>query len=185
MGGKGQNRILYGFFRKRCIRFRVASDLFSRVPIQSQSDRAALVKSNGVAICNRERRAVRPAIYASNGTLANPLDPRFRIHCSATRTTACYIGVSQKSPAHHLVVAGGSRERSNDNIFYSNCDGVAYLGPCNGHRSGNFMAASNCRSNHRSPASRRSVRHNMTAVSDGSEHGQGWVEQSVRKFVDE
>src|ERR1700692_4278100 len=102
MRRKGKNRILYGFFRKRCIGFRVASDLFSRIPIQSQSDRAALVKSNRVAVCNREWRAVRPAIYAANGGLTDPLDPRFRIHCSATRTTSCYIGVSQKSPAHHL-----------------------------------------------------------------------------------
>src|SRR6202171_5320519 len=174
MRGKSQNRILYRFFRKRCIGFRVASDLFSRIPMQGQTDRATLVKSNGVPICNCERRAIRPAICAANGSLTNSLNARFRIQCSATRTTARYIGISQKSPAHHLVVAGRSCERSNDNVFDAYSNGVAYLGPCNGHRSGTLMAASNCGSNHRSPASRCSVCHDMPAVSDGSEHGQGW-----------
>src|SRR3984893_2777892 len=143
MRGKSQNRILYGFFRKRCIGFRVASDLFSRIPMQGQTDGATLIKRNGIPVCNRERRAVHPAMGAANGSLTNSLNARFRIQCSATWTTPCYIGVSQKSPAHHLVVARGSRKRSNDDVLDANRNDVAYLGPSNGHRSGNFMAASN------------------------------------------
>src|SRR5450631_2267125 len=106
MRSKRQYRILYGFFRKRCVGLWVAGYLFSRIPMQGQTDGANLVKGNRVSVCNCERGTVRPAIYAANCSLANSLDTRLWIQYSASRTTPCHVGVSKESPGHHLIVSG-------------------------------------------------------------------------------
>ena len=184
VGCKGQDGILDGVFRQGGKALGVTSDVLGCLLLQGDTDRVAVVEGDGVAIGEVEGGHISAAVVAADGGLPDAFDTRPGVERAAFRTTGGDIRVSQETPRHEFVVAGGGSQGGDGNVLNAQGDSVAHLRSSNSDRHGDLVPAAQLRGNHRSPAAGSGIGDNMPAVPHRPQHGTLRVEDAVGELVD-
>lgn len=106
------------------------------------------------------------------------------MHGVTVRTAAGHVGVPDETVRRDDgVVAGSGGQGRHRYVFDPDDDGVPRLRALHGHRPCHLVSSLDFRRDHRSPAARHRVRHDMAAVPDRPQHGFSGIENPVGKLV--
>src|SRR5580658_6917723 len=134
-----------------------------------------MVEYDRVPVGEIEGSCFGPALHAPYGARPYALDAGLRIERPAARAAPGHIGIAQVPAGHEAVVARSGCDGSDLDVPQAEGDGVADLGSGHLHGPRHLMAAPDGRSDHRAPAARRGVGHDVPPVLDRPEHGPGGI----------
>ena len=183
--GEAEDRVLRRAVGQGCEARGVAGEALCLLAPDGDAQAARLVEGDRVAVREGEGRRVGAAVGAAHALGPDPLHARLGPLGPAARAHGRAVGVAVEAPLHRQVVARARRHRGHFDVADADRDGVAHLGAGDRHRRRDLVAAADRRRDHRTPAARCRVDHDVAAVGHRSRHRDVGPQEAVGERLDE